>query len=169
MTPSYTTFTPLQWILSLCVAGTFIGHGLIAVMGGEPKWYNFLAVAGIGRQVGGPLMRAIGTMDIAVGICAVLWPHEGLLVWAALWGLATALVRPLAGESPLAAVERCGNFLPAVAFLVVNTEHDHSLYSWGMVAVVLTLIGSSLTLLLRQSRVLADPAPAAKRSPAKAR
>ena len=199
--PSYAIFTPLQWLLSLSVAGTFIGHGLNALAGGEPKMsashmhtrtrpphrihsrtssslslitrtalhalcrFTYLAVAGIGRAVGVPLVRLIGAFDVAIGVAALTWQWEGVLVCAALWGLATALMRPLAGESPLAVLECTGNFLPAVALLYLNTADEKTTYWWGMAALVSAMLGVSATLLLRQSGMLAD-APA-RRTPAK--
>ena len=110
-------------------------------------------------------MRIIGAFDVALGVAALVWQWEGVLVAAALWGFATAIMRPIAGESPLAALECTGNFLPAVALLYLNTSDELTTYYWSMVALVLALLGASASLLLRQSGMLAD-APA-RRSTAK--
>jgi len=89
------------WLLRACVAGTFAGHGALAVIG-QPKWYKYLRAGGFPDSVGGLLMPAIGVVDLAVAVGAVVGPIQPLLfAWAAVWGFSTAMMRPLAGEGML--------------------------------------------------------------------
>ena len=158
MVLSFSDFTPVQLILAISIAGTFIGHGCIALAGGEPKWYSYLAVASIGPTIGRTLMRAIGALDVAVGLAAVLYPHSVVLAYAAVWGAATAIMRPLAGESVWAAVERTGNSLPAVAlmWMVAEQEEKGGGYYYTVVTIVMAMVLAAVTLLLRQTGVLAE-------------
>ena len=165
MVLSYSDFTAVEWILAISIAGTFIGHGSIALSGGEPKWYTYLQVAAINPTTGRTLMPLIGALDVAVGIAAVVWPHPLILAWAAVWGAATAVMRPLAGETVWAAVERTGNSLPAVAlmWMVAEREEKGGAYYYGMVVGVMAMMLAAVTLLLRQTGLLAGTGqPAAK-------
>lgn len=158
MVLSTSDFTPVHWLLATSIAGTFIGHGCIALAGGEPKWYSYLAVASIGPSIGRTLMRLIGALDVAVGVAAILYPHPLILAYAAVWGAATAVMRPLAGESVWAAVERTGNSLPAVALMWMAAEETAKGggYYYGVVTVVMAMLLAAVTLLLRQTGVLAE-------------
>ena len=108
-------------------------------------------------------MRLIGAVDVAVGVAAILYPHPALLAYAAVWGAATAIMRPLAGESVWAAVERTGNSLPAVAlmWLVAEQQEKGGGYYYAVVTLVMAMMLAAVTLLLRQSRVLAETGQAA--------
>src|ERR1035438_5437365 len=64
-------------------------------------------------------MPLIGAVDIAVGTAVLLYAARGALLYAALWGLWTALLRPLAGESAWEAVERAGNLGAASALYLM--------------------------------------------------
>ena len=158
MVLSISEFTVVEWLLAVSIAGTYIGHGSIALGGGEPKWYSYLAVAAIGPSVGRTLMPLIGALDVAVGFAALLYPHPFILAYAAVWGAATAIMRPLAGESVWAAVERTGNSLPAVAlmWLVAERQQKGGGYYFGMVTIVLAMMLAAVTLLLRQTGFLAE-------------
>ena len=158
MVLSFSDFTPVEWLLAISVAGTFIGHGCIALGGGEPKWYSYLAVASIGPSIGRTLMPLIGALDVALGLASILYPHPAVLAYAAVWGAATAVMRPLAGESVWAAVERTGNSLPAAALMWLTAEHEQKGggYYYALVTAVMAMMLASVTLLLRQTSVLAE-------------
>lgn len=108
----------LPWILRIGVAGCFIGHGAFGIIT-KSGWLPYFAVAGIGEDLAWKLMPLIGTMDIAMGLCALIWPCRALLLWAGLWATWTALLRPLSGEPVWETIERAGNYGVPFAFLVV--------------------------------------------------
>lgn len=61
-------------------------------------------------------------MDILVGfICLLTNGFPLVYAWAFVWGLSTAVMRPLAGESIFGLIERTGNFCPALALLFMSS------------------------------------------------
>jgi hypothetical protein len=65
-------------------------------------------------------MPWVGTMDVIMGVLALVWPCRALFLWAALWATWTALLRPLAGEPGWEFIERAGNFGVPFALLAVT-------------------------------------------------
>jgi hypothetical protein len=108
----------IQWILRIGVAGCFIGHGAFGIIT-KAAWVPYFAVADVSETWAWRLMPWIGTMDIAVGLLALLWPCRALFMWAAAWGVWTALLRPLSGESCWEFWERAGNFGVPIAIVAV--------------------------------------------------
>ncbi len=112
------TDTVVPWILRAGVAGCFIGHGAFGIIT-KAAWVPYFAVGGISEPSAWRLMPWVGTMDITVGCLALLWPCRGLFLWATGWGIWTALLRPLSGESCWEFWERGGNYGVPLALLVV--------------------------------------------------
>lgn len=83
-------------------------------------------MVGIGRVWGTPLMRVIGVMDIILSLACLFTPHLLLFLWCFVWGLATALMRPLAGESLCQFIERSGNFLPSLVLSYIYLQSPSS-------------------------------------------
>lgn len=104
-------------VLRVGVAGCFIGHGAWGVIT-KAGWLPYFAAGGIHPPLAWTLMPWIGTMDITIGIIALLWPTRALLTWAVVWATWTALCRPLAGESFWEFVERAGNYGVPLALFV---------------------------------------------------
>jgi len=107
--------------LRVSVAATFFGHGGIALFGGSAKWRNYLSVAGIkGQSTQSVLFFLIGALDVGIAcLCLLSGTPVEVFSWACAWGVATAAMRPLAGEGVLEFVERGGNFIPASAIIVI--------------------------------------------------
>jgi hypothetical protein len=100
----------------------FIGHGALGV-DRVAAWSSYFGVIGIPRDSAMALMPLIGALDIALGVLALAYPARGALLYMAAWALFTALLRPLAGESPWEAVERAGNFgAPAGLYLLATGD-----------------------------------------------
>lgn len=108
----------IPWILRVGVAGCFIGHGAFGIIT-KAAWVPYFAVGGVSEPWAWRLMPWIGTMDITMGLLALLWPCRALFLWAAVWGLWTALLRPLSGESCWEFWERAGNYGVPLALLAV--------------------------------------------------
>ncbi len=64
-------------------------------------------------------MTATGISDIAVGLFTLLCPVRAILLYMAFWGLMTACLRPLTGESIFELVERGANYGMPLAFLLL--------------------------------------------------
>jgi hypothetical protein len=113
--------TPLQvaWILRIGVAMEFIGHGALGI-GHVPAWIPYFGVVGIQSHAAFKLMPLVGAADVALGLAVLIRPVRRVILYMAAWGLFTAILRPLAGESGWEAVERAGNFGAAAALFLME-------------------------------------------------
>lgn len=110
----------IEWILRLGLFGEFLGHGIFAWQL-KPRFLEMLAaMTGIAGQTAETLMRAIGGIDIVVGILAIVKPIRIVLIYAALWGFLTALARPIAGDPIWDFVERWANWAVPLALLYIR-------------------------------------------------
>ena len=111
----------IEWILRIAVAGEFLGHGVLA-LGGKAAWIGwFNQLFGIEAGLAGQLLLIIGLLDLAVAAIVLVRPLPSVLLWATFWGFATALVRPIVGESILDFVERWANWgAPLALYYVIK-------------------------------------------------
>ncbi|CAF1473269.1 unnamed protein product [Adineta steineri] len=118
----------LLLILRISVFGTFFGHGCLALRF-VPGWLPYLGVVGIGTKWARILMPVIGLLDIVIAfVCLFMHACPLVYCWAFVWGLATALIRPIAGESIFGFIERTGNFCSALALLWLAGGQDFGYY-----------------------------------------
>ena len=87
----------------------FVGHGAFGVMS-KASWLPYYTALGFSEAWGWRLMPVVGWTDIALGFIALLSPRPALIAWMGFWGLFTALLRPLAGESGFETLERTYNY-----------------------------------------------------------
>jgi hypothetical protein len=99
----------LYYILRITCAMCFIGHGSFGVIT-KPVWCNYFAVFGIGKIASYQLMPIVGVVDILLGLILLFYPLRFAAVWLVIWGLFTAVLRPLSGESIGEVFERAGNY-----------------------------------------------------------
>jgi len=111
----YNTKT-VEWILRIAVAGEFLGHGIFALQQ-KAGWIKYFTAVNISPDTALTLMTYIGILDILVVLFVLFRPVKIVLLWAAFWGFATALVRPLAGEPVWDFVERFANIGAPLALL----------------------------------------------------
>jgi hypothetical protein len=97
----------------------FVGHGAAGISLKE-GWGRYFAVFGFDASTIHTLMPIVGTIDIALGILGFVSPRRWALVWCAFWGLMTASLRPLSGESFWEVLDRAGNYGGPLAFLVLS-------------------------------------------------
>lgn len=97
------------YLLRVGVFGTFLGHGILAIMV-NPSWIKYLEFWGLSEQQAVNLMPVIGALDILIALSALIRPYKYILIYAVVWALMTALMRPLVGESWLQFVERAANW-----------------------------------------------------------
>lgn len=111
----------ISWILRIAVAGEFIGHGVFALQG-KPQWVNWFVELGVGdAALGAQLLFLIGLMDVALGLLVLLKPVRLALLWMAVWGFWTALIRPIVGEPIWDFVERWANWgAPLALFFLMG-------------------------------------------------
>jgi hypothetical protein len=108
----------VHWILRIGAAACFVGHGAFGVIT-KAAWVPYFAVAGIPSDTAFALMPVVGTIDIAMGLAVLLSPRPFVLLYMAVWGLWTALLRPLAGEPVFETMERAGNYGVPLALLLL--------------------------------------------------
>ena len=109
----------IEWILRIAVFGTFLGHGVFALLG-KQSWIPYFTSVGISESTAIILLPLIGIMDILVAIFALVRPVRAVLIWATSWAFLTALIRPIAGESVWDFVERTANWTAPLALLYLR-------------------------------------------------
>lgn len=112
--------TRTEWCLRVGAAACFVGHGAFGILTKE-AWVAYFAVFGIGRDLAYTLMPVVGAIDIAAGILVLVSPRPLGLLYMPIWGLWTAMLRPLAGESVFETLERAGNYGVPLALLFLLT------------------------------------------------
>jgi hypothetical protein len=106
-------------VLRVAAAMCFIGHGAFGLIG-KAGWVAYFAVVGIDAGWAWSLMPIVGIVDILLGIAVLVWPTKAACAYMAVWGLWTALLRPLAGQGVPEALERAGNYGVPLALLLVG-------------------------------------------------
>lgn len=105
----------LEWLLRIGVAGEFAGHGLLAI-GGKKDWIGWISqMLHASLPTATTILLFIGALDVIVALIVLLKPLRPILLWAALWGFWTALLRPLIGAGWLDFIERSANWAAPLA------------------------------------------------------
>ena len=118
----------LHWLLRLGVIGCFIGHGAYGLLTKE-AWVPYFGVVGIDRTWAYRLMPWVGAMDVSLGLIMAVVPLRIVMLHLIVWGLWTAALRPLSGDSVWEFFERAGNYGVPLAFLVLAGV-PHRLRGW---------------------------------------
>jgi hypothetical protein len=113
----------LYWLLRLGVIGCFIGHGAYGFLTKE-AWVPYFGVVGIDHTWAYRLMPWIGAMDVSLGLIMAIVPLRIVMLHLIVWGLWTAALRPLSGDSVWECFERAGNYGVPLAFLVLAGISD---------------------------------------------
>src|ERR1700748_3327232 len=95
----------LHYTLRIAVAMCFIGHGTFGIIT-KPIWVNYFAVFGIGYDMAYHLMPVLGSFDILLGLIMLVYPIRAIAIWLVIWGIVTAMLRPLSGEPFAEFIER---------------------------------------------------------------
>ena len=109
----------MQWVLRIAVAGEFLGHGILAIEG-KKDWLAWIGqLTGVSAETAVTLLTLVGVFDVIVAFIVLVKPIRAVLLWAALWGFWTALVRPLVGAGWLDFIERFANWGAPLALLLL--------------------------------------------------
>jgi uncharacterized membrane protein YphA (DoxX/SURF4 family) len=119
----------IHYTLRIASAMCFIGHGAFGIIT-KPVWCNYFAVFGIGHDMSYRLMPLLGTVDILLGLSLLFYPLGAVAGWLVTWGLITASLRPLSGESVGELIERAGNYGAPLALLLLSKPSSHGFRSW---------------------------------------
>jgi hypothetical protein len=113
------TNNKIHYTLRIAIAMCFIGHGVFGIIT-KAVWCNYFGVVGIGKDLSYDLMPFVGIIDIFLGVCMLVWPMRAVPGWLVIWGMLTALLRPLSGEPFPEFLERAGNYGAPFALLLLN-------------------------------------------------
>ena len=116
---NFTNGQKMHYTLRIASAMCFIGHGSFGIIK-KPIWSNYFEVFGIGHNQAFKLMPVLGGLDILLGIIILLYPLRAIISWLVIWGIVTALLRPLSGEPFSEFIERAGNFGAPLALLLLS-------------------------------------------------
>lgn len=108
-------------VLRVAAAMCFIGHGAFGFLG-KAGWVVYFQVVGIDAGWAFSLMPVVGLVDVLLGLSILIWPTKAACAYMALWGVWTALLRPLAGQGVPEALERAGNYGVPLALLLVGLQ-----------------------------------------------
>lgn len=109
--------TKAEWVLRIAVAGEFIGHGVFA-MQGKKDWIGWFAQFGVtDAGLAAQLLFIVGLLDVCLALLILFRPVRIVLLWMALWGFWTALIRPLVGMPVWDFIERWANWGAPLALL----------------------------------------------------
>jgi len=90
----------IQWILRIAVAGEFIGHGVFALQG-KAGWFVYFKPFGITNpETIVTMLMIVGILDLLLALIVLVRPIRPLVLWMALWGLFTAMIRWPIGPDP---------------------------------------------------------------------
>lgn len=109
----------LDIILRVGVFGTFLGHGIFA-LGVKNSWIPFLTTVGFTTDKAIEFMPIIGVVDLLIAILALIKPMRVVFLYAFVWALATALMRPIVGLPIWDFVERSSNWVVPLAILYLR-------------------------------------------------
>src|SRR3989344_6201624 len=105
----------IEWILRIGVAGEFLGHGTLAVLG-KADWIKWTEqLSGFDTATATTFMTIVGVVDILMALIVLLKPIRPILLWMAFWGFWPALVRPLVGLPIWDFIERFANWAAQLA------------------------------------------------------
>lgn len=109
----------IEWILRIAVAGEFLGHGVFALQGKEGwfKYFNSLGIENVETILA--ILTFVGIMDVVLALLVLIKPIRIAVLWMALWGLWTALIRwPLGPDPVWDFFERWANWGAPLALLL---------------------------------------------------
>jgi len=108
----------IHYTLRIAAAMCFIGHGAFGIIT-KSIWCNYFALVGFDKATAYQLMPIVGSIDILLGIILLLKPVRAIAAWLVVWGIMTAVCRPLSGEPFAEFIERAGNFGAPLCLLIL--------------------------------------------------
>ena len=108
----------IHYTLRIASAMCFIGHGAFGIIT-KPIWCNYFALFGISKITAFHIMPVLGSVDILMGLLLLIKPFRAVAAWLVVWGIITALCRPLSGEPFAEFIERAGNYGVPLCLLIL--------------------------------------------------
>jgi len=113
----------IEWVLRVAVAGEFLGHGIFALQG-KPDWVGWVTqLTGMAQDPATQIIMLVGVADVVLALLVLFKPIRPLILWMAVWGLFTALIRPIVGMPIWDFVERWANWgAPLALYLMMKSS-----------------------------------------------
>ena len=102
------------------MCGEFLGHGVFAYQAAPHFRLLIMGSLGVSEETAATVLPVIGTIDFLIAALVLVKPIRAVLLWGAIWGLLTGLVRPLSGREIWHFVERWPNWGIPLALLFVR-------------------------------------------------
>ena len=110
----------IMWVLRIAVAGEFFGHGMFGIQG-KTDWVRWTQeLLNVDISLATTIILLVGIMDILLAIMVLVKPIRPLVLWMAIWGLWTALLRPIVGMPIWDFIERFANIGAPLALLLIK-------------------------------------------------
>lgn len=124
--PSQNALRRAAWILRLSVCALMVGHAGLALSQKPLLIGHMESVAALGR-LGSPasVLMAVGGIEIALGLSALLAPRRPLLLLTMAWKLTTEALHPVSGAPIWEFVERAGSYAAPLALVVALALLSH--------------------------------------------
>jgi len=115
----------IEWVLRLAVFGEFLGHGVFALQR-KAGWFKYFEALGINNPgTISAILLIVGTIDVVLAILVLIKPIKWALVWMAIWGLWTALLRwPFGGDPIWDFFERWANWGAPLALMLITQSKE---------------------------------------------
>ena len=110
----------IEWILRIALFGEFLGHGIFAMQLKQSFLDMIISVLGVSLASAKTILLISGSIDILIALLALIYPFRLMLLYASVWGFATGLARPLAGDPIWDFVERWANVGVPLALLYIK-------------------------------------------------
>ena len=106
--------------------GEFLGHGVLAIQG-KQSWIGWIQqFTGVDTGLAVKFLLIIGLVDVTIALIVLIRSIRPIILWAAIWGFWTALIRPLVGESIWDFVERSANWgAPLALYYLVGRRNKN--------------------------------------------
>lgn len=118
----------IEWILRIAVAGEFIGHGVFALQA-KASWFAYFKPFGItDPSTITTILMVVGAIDLLLALLVLIKPIRPAILWMAVWGLFTAMIRWPIGNDPIwDFIERWANWgAPLALYYVLNLNSQSS-------------------------------------------
>jgi hypothetical protein len=120
----HTALAYVEYILRIGAFATFLGHGIFA-FSVKLQWITYLMTVGFSRETSIQIMPYIGILDFIIAFFLLIKPFKAVIIWAFIWTLLTALMRPISGESIWEFVERGANWSVPLALFFIKSIQKH--------------------------------------------
>lgn len=105
-------------ILQIGAGICFIGHGMLAISG-KIQFVALLQTFGFHEEGALTILKAIGALDVIIGLLLIVRPTKVILIWAVLWTMLTIAAWGIHGDSMMDLFRRITYTTTPLAMLIL--------------------------------------------------